>query len=58
VQVGGALLHCEPEKVIDRSHHWRAPGEVAQIIEAIFAGRGLRRDDSARPFGLKSGSKR
>jgi hypothetical protein len=29
VQVGGALLDREPEKVIDRSHHRRTSGEVA-----------------------------
>ncbi len=58
MQVGGALLDRKPEKVIDRSHHRCAAGEVAQIIKAIFAGRGFARNDGARLLGLKSCSER
>ena len=39
MDVAGVQLHRLVDQFVDRAHHWRAAGEVAQIVETVFARR-------------------
>ena len=53
MQVSGPLVDSKPQKLIDRPHYRRSPGEIAQIVQIVLCGRCFsRRREVIRLLGL------